>query len=252
MNPAGVAFSEPVAIEEPDLPDFSSVTRDQRQSEKTARDSVTIDMSMVDSVEEIESDSDFSFISSAGAKSDTLDQGYTDIEKILEVQDPTRVLTSDDLLLHDDSLIKSAVSQAELDEIDIVELEEDPAIREMELEELEGIESEDEASLGLDLEETVPMASIDMEEIANEDLSGMIDLEYEEESSLDIDIDAGSPSLAAADAQAPEELTLEEVPYEEVTTQEFFGEELPTEEFPAEKFPEEKTGSGRPGAPNRF
>ena len=113
----------------------------------------------------------------------------------------------------------------------------------MEVEELEAIESEDEESLGLDLEETVPVASIDMEEIANEDLSGMIDLEYEEEASLEIDIDAGPPPLAAAEAQAPEELTLEEVPYEEVTTQEFFGEELPTEEFPAEKFPEEKTGT---------
>jgi len=243
IESAGVSFSEPVAIEEPSLPDFSSVTRDQRQSEKTARDSVTIDMSMVDSGLEIESDSEFSFTPSGAAKSDTLEQGYTDIEKILEVQDPTRVLTSDDLLLHDDSLIKSAVSQAELDQIDIVELEEDPAIREMDLEELEGIESEDEASLGLDLEETVPVASIDMEEIANEDLSGMIDLEYEEESSLDIDIDAGPPALAASEAQAPEELTLEEVPYEEVTTQEFFGEELPTEEFPAEKFPEDKTGT---------
>ena len=49
--------------------------------------------------------------------------------------------------------------------------------------------------------------------------------------------------MAGADAQAPEELTLEEVPYEDITTQEFFGEELPTEEFPAEKFPEEKTGT---------
>lgn len=243
IESAGVSFSEPVAIDEPDLPDFSSVTRDQRQSEKTARDSVTIDMSMVDSGVEIESDSEFSFTPSAAAKSDTFEHGYTDIEKILEVQDPTRVLTSDDLLLHDDSLIKGAVSEAELDQIDIVELEEDPAIREMELEELEGIESEEEASLGLDLEETVPVASIDMEEIANEDLSGMIDLEYEEESSLDIDIDAGAPPLAAAEAQTPEELTLEDVPYEEITTQEFFGEELPTEEFPAEKFPEEKTGA---------
>ena len=70
-----------------------------------------------------------------------------------------------------------------------MELEEDSAIREMELEELEAIDSEDEQSLGLDLEETVPVASIDMEEIANEDLSGMIDLEYEEEASLEIDIE---------------------------------------------------------------
>ena len=82
-------------------------------------------MSMMESDVQVESDSDFAFTPSAAAKSDTLEQGYTDIEKILEVQDPTRVLTSDDLLLHDDSLVKGGVSEAELEQIDIVELEED-------------------------------------------------------------------------------------------------------------------------------
>jgi len=138
--------------------------------------------------------------------------------------------------------VKGALSESELEQIDIIDLEEDTAIKEMEAEELEAIDTEDEPSLGLDLEETVPVASIDMEEIANEDLSGMIDLEYEEESSLEIDLESGQAS-AGAKGQAPEELTLEEVPYEDITTQEFFGEELPTEEFPAEKFPEEKTGT---------
>ena len=138
--------------------------------------------------------------------------------------------------------MKGALSETELEQIDIIDLEEDSAIKEMEAEELEAIDAEDEPSLGLDLEETVPVASIDMEEIANEDLSGMIDLEYEEESSLEIDLESGQ-APAEAKGQAPEELTLEEVPYEDITTQEFFGEELPTEEFPAEKFPEEKTGT---------
>ncbi len=230
---------ESAAIEEPPLPDFSTVTRDQRP-DRTAKDSVTIDLSMMES--SMQAESDFSFAPSSAKKTDTSDHGYTDIERILEVQDPTRVLTSEDLLLHDDSLVKGALSETELEQIDIIDLEEDSAIKEMEAEELEAIDAEDEQSLGLDLEETVPVASIDMEEIANEDLSGMIDLEYEEESSLEIDLESGQAS-AGAKGQAPEELTLEEVPYEDITTQEFFGEELPTEEFPAEKFPEEKTGT---------
>ncbi|MGO9121856.1 MAG: response regulator [Desulfomonilaceae bacterium] len=237
-SPGAIAI-ESAAIEEPPLPDFSTVTRDQR-SDRTAKDSVTIDLSMMES--SMQAESDFSFAPSSTKKTDTSDHGYTDIEKILEVQDPTRVLTSEDLLLHDDSLVKGALSETELEQIDIIDLEEDSAIKEMEAEELEAIDAEDEPSLGLDLEETVPVASIDMEEIANEDLSGMIDLEYEEESSLEIDLESGQ-AFAEAKGQAPEELTLEEVPYEDITTQEFFGEELPTEEFPAEKFPEEKTGT---------
>ncbi len=236
---------ESVAIEEPSLPDFSTVTREQQRPDRTtAKDSVTIDLSMMES--SIQADSDFTFVPSTSKKTekktDTSDHEYTDIENILEVQDPTRVLTSEDLLLHDDSLVKGALSETELDQIDIIDLEEDSAIKEMEAEELEAIDAEDEQSLGLDLEETVPVASIDMEEIANEDLSGMIDLEYEEETSLDIDLESGQASAGARN-EAPEELTLEEVPYEDITTQEFFGEELPTEEFPAEKYPEEKTGT---------
>ncbi len=235
--PAAMSI-ESAAIEEPTLPDFSTVSKDLDKA--VPKDSVTIDLDMMES--SLKPETDITFVPPSTKKDDTSEPGYTDIEKILEVQDPTRVLTSDDLLLHDDSLVKGALSETELEQIDIIDLEEDSAIKEMEAEELEAIDAEDEQSLGLDLEETVPVASIDMEEIANEDLSGMIDLEYEEESSLEIDLEAGQATTGTK-GQVPEELTIDEVPYEDITTQEFFGEELPTEEFPAEKFPDEKTGA---------
>ena len=125
----GATAMESAAIEEPPLPDFSTVTRDRR-SDRTAKDSVTIDLSMMES--SMQAESDFSFAPSSTKKTDTSDSGYTDIERILEVQDPTRVLTSEDLLLHDDSLVKGALSETELEQIDIIDLEEDSAIKEME------------------------------------------------------------------------------------------------------------------------
>ncbi|HTY24607.1 MAG TPA: response regulator [Desulfomonilaceae bacterium] len=232
-----VTSSEPATIQEPTAPDFSSVTRDLGEPEITVTDSMTVDVDVFDSG--LKPDLEQPSATPAAAKTDT-EHEYTDIENILEVRDPTKVITSEDLLLQDDSLIKGAVAESDLDEVDIIDLEEDTAIRDMEMEELEAIQTEDEQSVGLDLEETVPVESLDMEQIANEDLSGMIDLDYEEDTSLDVGVE-GEPSLAMAEAPS-EELTLEEVPYEEITTQEFFGEELPTEEFPAERLPEDKTG----------
>jgi DNA-binding response OmpR family regulator len=216
--------------EEP-LPDFSAAA--VLGSEGLGKDSITVDMDVEDL--SLELDLDESEDRTQSMRVETIDVDDTEIGQILEVQEPSKVLTSEDLFLDDESLVKDTVSDTPTTGIEVIDLEEDAELREIDLEELEPVQEGQETGVGLDLDETVPVEGMDMEQLANEDLGESI-LD-EEEVSLELE----SPLDAASGYESPEELTLEEVSEEEITTQEFFGEELPTEEFPAEKFPEDKT-----------
>ncbi len=213
------------------LPDFEGTTQDVTDIGQAAKHSVTVEMDVDDLGLELESDEPIEEFT--GKPPDRIDPDDTEIGQILEVQEPSRILTSEDLMLDDDSLVKDASDSAEFD---VIDLEQDSEIREIEMEELEAIHASEDEILGVDLdEETVPVEDQEMELLANEDLE-----EIQLDDSEDVTLDVESRSAVAPSYESTEELTLDEVG-EEITTQEFFGEELPTEEFPTERFPEEKT-----------
>jgi DNA-binding response OmpR family regulator len=216
--------------EEP-LPDFAAAA--EPGSEPLGKDSITVDMDVEDL--SLELDLEETEERTQSMRVETIDVDDTEIGQILEVQEPSKVLTSEDLFLDDESLVKDTASDTPTTGIEVIDLEEDAELREIDLEELEPVQEGQETGVGLDLDETVPVEGLEMEQLAKEDLTeGAFG---DEEVSLELE----SPLDVASGYEAPEELTLEEVGEEEITTQEFFGEELPTEEFPAEKFPEDKT-----------
>ena len=214
------------------LPDFESTTQDVTETAQGAKHSVTVEMDVDDLGLELESDEpiedDFS-----GKSLDQIDPDDIEIGQILDVQEPSKVLTSEDLMLDDDSLVKEASVSSEFD---VIDLEQDSEIREIEMEELEGVHDEDEDITGIDQDETVPVEDQEMELLANEDLQ---EIQIDDTDDLTLGLESATDSTAAY--ESTEELTLDEIGEEEITTQEFFGEELPTEEFPTERFPDEKT-----------
>ncbi|MGO9566739.1 MAG: response regulator [Desulfomonilaceae bacterium] len=212
------------------LPDFETTTEEVTESEQGAKHSVTVEMDVDDLGLELESEEPIEEFSAKPPNH--IDPDDTEIGQILDVQEPSRVLTSEDLMLDDDSLVRDASVSGEFD---VIDLEEDSEIREIDMEELEAIHASDEEILGVDLDETVPVEDQEMELLANEDLQ-----EIQLDDSEDLTLGVESESAVAPSYEATEELTLDEIG-EEITTQEFFGEELPTEEFPTERFPEEKT-----------
>lgn len=214
------------------LPDFSAISSERGPSEYAGKDSVTVEMDVDELALELDTEEVEENLPSG--KSNRIDLDDTEIGQILEVQEPSKVLTSKDLFLDDDSLVKDTSADMRTTEVDVIDLEEDTELREIELEELEPVQVDEEANLSLDLEETVPVEGLEMEQLANEDLE---EVTLEESPELALDLESPLESGAGYD-----ELTLEETGPEEITTQEFFGEELPTEEFPTEKFPEDKTG----------
>ena len=246
VDSVSITSEEPAEQDSPPseaLPDFSAVTKEMvaaTPGEAAENESVTVEVDEEELALEVEADSEDEALT-VGI-SERVDLAETDLESLLEVQEPTKILTSEDLRLTDDSLVKEPIGDSQFEELDVIDLEEDSEIREIEMEELEAVESEEEESLGLDLEETVPVENLEMEQLANEDLSQMIDLDYTEEASVELGPDDLEPSAELVlEGPVGDELTLDDVPQEELTTQEFFGEELPTEEFPAEKLPDEKT-----------
>ncbi len=217
------------------LPDFSTAGGDSGTLEYAGKDSVTVDMDVDDLGLEVDSEEIDDSLPTG--KSDRIDLDDTEIGQILEVQEPSKVITSQDLLLDDDSVVKESEAEAGTTDVDVIDLEEDTELREIEIEELEPVHAGEEAKLDLDLEgiDTEPVESLEMEQMAKEDLEEMT-LEESPELALELESSTEEP------ATGYDELTLEETGPEEITTQEFFGEELPTEEFPTEKFPEDKTG----------
>ncbi len=213
------------------LPDFETVTQDVPEAGSGEKHSVTVDMDVDDLGLELESEEPIEEF--ASKEMSDIDADDTEIGKILDVQEPSKVLTSEDLMLDDDSLIEDPSSSAEFD---VIDLEQDSEIREIDMEELEAIHTPEE-SLATDLDDTVPVENQEMEQLANEDLD-----EIQIDDSGDITLGLETPQVASSSYESTEELTLDEIGEEEITTQEFFGEELPTEEFPTERFPEEKTG----------
>jgi DNA-binding response OmpR family regulator len=213
------------------LPDFETTAEEVTDSLKGAKHSVTVEMDVDDLGLELDSDEPIEEFDAKPANH--IDPDDTEIGQILDVQEPSTVLTSEDLMLDDDSLVKDAAVSTGFD---VIDLEEDSEIREIDMEELEAVHAAEDDVLGIDLDEdTVPVEDQEMELLANEDLE-----EIQLDDSEDLTLGAESESAVASSYEATEELTLDEIG-EEITTQEFFGEELPTEEFPTERFPEEKT-----------
>jgi len=218
------------------LPDFSAVTGRVRDADSQGKDSVTVDMDAEDMG--LELDFDEFEDDSASMQDETIDVDDTEIGQILEVQEPSQVLTSDDLLLEADSVVKDGVTGTSTTGVEVIDLEEDAELKEIDLEELEPVQEEMGPDLGLDLDASFPLEE-EMELTAVEPLEGGI--ADDEDVSLDLEL----PLDLTSGYDAHEELTLEEGDEEELTTQEFFGEELPTEEFPTEKFPSDKTADLR-------
>jgi DNA-binding response OmpR family regulator len=214
------------------LPDFETTSEEVTDSLQSAKHSVTVEMDVDDLGLELDSDEP---IEEFGDKpANHIDPDDTEIGQILDVQEPSTVLTSEDLMLDDDSLVKDAAVSTEFD---VIDLEEDSEIREIDMEELEAVHAAEDEVLGIDLDEdTVPVEDQEMELLANEDLE-----EISLDDSDDLTLSVEPESAVAPSYESTEELTLDEIGEEEITTQEFFGEELPTEEFPTERFPEEKT-----------
>jgi len=214
------------------LPDFEPTSEEVTDTLQSAKHSVTVEMDVDDLGLELDSDEP---IEEIGVQPPShIDLNDTEIGQILDVQEPSTVLTSEDLMLDDDSLVKDAAVSTEFD---VIDLEEDSEIREIDMEELEAVHAAEDEVLGIDLDEdTVPVEDQAMELLANEDLE-----EIKLDDSEDLTLGVESESAVASSYESTEELTLDEVGEEEMTTQEFFGEELPTEEFPTERFPEEKT-----------
>ncbi len=206
------------------LPDFASITQDVAAAARATaetedlKDSVTVEMDVDDlglevDLEETEALPDATI---------ELDADSTDLNQLLDVQEPTMVLTSEDLQLEDDSLGQDTYTTQT---IDVIDLEDDSELAEVELEELEPIAvDEDEArSSGLQDADAGP-----------EDLET---IELDEAADFGLEIDTGEEAAEGFE----EEISVEGLPEEEITTEEFFGHELPTEEFPMDQLPTETT-----------
>ena len=255
--------AEEIESQEP-LPDFSSITKEMDYQATPPKDSVTLEMDVDDLG--LEMDSYDTEQTAHTEEVGTLDLDDTEIGEILDVREPSKVVTSKDLALDDESLVRESDLSTTVSEVEVIDLEEDTEIREIEMEELEAVQAGEVAFPGLDEDETEPAESLAIEEAAEEEefeeisldeteqadmmlespLDAAVGDQYEEEFSLEAGAaeefpleKAGEEGLSLDEA-GEEELSLDEVG-EEMTTQEFFGEELPTEEFPTEKYPDEKT-----------
>jgi DNA-binding response OmpR family regulator len=214
-----------------ELPDFSSSIKEFSEPAPAGKDSITVEMDVDDLALDLDSDTPVNGLHETDIGEIEND---TEINSILDVQEPSKVLTSKDLMLDDESLIKDTASiEASDQEVDVIDLEESTEIRDMEFEELDSI-GVDEPILELDSDETIPLESLDMEGLEG---VGLSDLDLAEEGA-GIEFETAVESLPD---ESEEELILEETGQEEITTQEFLGEELPTEEFPTERFPVETT-----------
>ena len=219
--------------EEELLPDFASAGKDAQEPLPAGKDSITVEMDVDEMGLELEAEGEEASEEFSTGKIEGIDLDDTEIGEILDVQEPSKILTSEDLLLDDDSLIREPS-----EEVDVIDLEDDTEIRDMDMEELDSIQASSVESIGIDLDETVPVESLDSE-LGQEDL-GELDLDEAEDEGEEDELELEAP-LETAQQYDSDELTLEEMSEEEISTQEFFGEELPTEEFPTEKYPDEKT-----------
>ncbi|MBI5570868.1 MAG: response regulator [Desulfomonile tiedjei] len=222
-------------------PDFSTAS-DGYARPVEAKDSVTVEMDMDELQLDVEEEPLDSGVSSGAV--DRIDPYDTEIGKLLGVEEPSEVYTSEELMIEEDSVGTDASMDATTEPgMDVIDLEDDTEIRDIEMEELEAVRTGEEEGFAFD-DETVPVETEEMDQIAKENL-GEIDLDLAEESPIEAPLDADHPSLELGpmygEETPSEELTLEEAEEDEFSTQEFFGEELPTEEFPTEKYPEDKT-----------
>jgi pilus assembly protein FimV len=160
----------------------------------------------------------------------------TDLEKLLEVEEPSLVLTSEELQLEDDSLVRDVGAEAAAGELDVIDLEEDTEISELEAEELEPIQGASEVVDMGDVEETEQVPDEDMAQLAQENLE-----EAEFDDTVDVTLEEGPTVEIDTAGLGAEEISLEDVSDEAIATEEFFGEELPTAEFPTEVFPSDRT-----------
>lgn len=234
MGPAGRPPEAVRAKEVPSgvLPDFSSITSDVREPGRPGKDSITVDLDVDDLSLELRDD----LIEEPGERQlpERFDADDTEIGQLLEVQKPSEIITSEDVMVQDDSLVQETLSDSQLDAVEVIDLEDDDEIADLEMEQLEAIDAEPLRETGQDIDgTTVPMARLEMEQLAQEDLEE-IALEDTEETPLTIE-------RAAPEFESADELSLEEITEEEMSTEEFFGEELPTEEFPTGRFPKEET-----------
>ena len=222
------------------LPDFSSITMDVGPKSVSDKDSVTVDFDAEDLGLELLSD--MGEAEFADRKAEAIDPDDTEIERILEVRDPSKILTSEDLMVDDDSLIQDSLAEIPTGDVEIIDLEEDNEIAEIDMEKLEGIDVSLEKSEGLDLDETtVPVESTEMEQWAKEDLAA-VETEEFKDTSMPVEPPPEDTSVDESAYESIEGLSLEDAAEEEMTTEEFFGEELPTQEFPTERFPDQETG----------
>ena len=155
------------------LPDFDSVTRDTRAGRKSAKDSVTVDLDVDELSLELDSEDLGEETFGDGALPDVSDDA--DMEEILEVQDPSKIITSEDLMVDDDSLVQDRFSDGASGELDVIDLEEDQEIGDIDREELLGVDfTEEEETTGPSIDgTTVPVESGEMELMAQEDLQSL-------------------------------------------------------------------------------
>ncbi|MEW6112389.1 MAG: response regulator [Thermodesulfobacteriota bacterium] len=214
------------------LPDFSSDVDSAQKASQRAKDSVTVEMDVDDldlGLEVTGEEEEIVAETSIGPDS-------TDLEKLLEVQEPSLVLTSEELQLEDDSLVRDVGAEAAAGELDVIDLEEDTEISELEAEELEPIQVASEVMDMGDVEETEQVPDEDMAQLAQENLE-----EAEFDDTVDVTLEEGPTVEIDTAGLGAEEISLEDVSDEAIATEEFFGEELPTAEFPTEVFPSDRT-----------
>jgi len=214
------------------LPDFSSDLDPTQRASRQAKDSVTVEMD----VEDLDLGLEVTSEDEAIIAETSIGPDSTDLEKLLEVEEPSVVLTSEELQLEDDSLIRDIGAEAAADELDVIDLEEDTEISELEVEELEPIQSASEVVDMGDMEETELMSDEDMAQLAQENLEGT-----EFDDTVDVTLEEGPTVEIDTAGLGVEEISLEDISDEAIATEEFFGEELPTAEFPTEVFPTDRT-----------
>jgi CheY-like chemotaxis protein len=232
IKPAGRVVADVGAKQDAEgLPDFASITSEATAG-RAGKDSITVDLDVDDL--SLELGDEMLERPAAHEEHRRFDADDTEIGDLLEVQKPSEIITSEDVMVQDDSLVQETLSDSQLTGVEVIDLEEDQEIADIEMEQLEAIDVEPLREAGQDMDATtVPMASLEMEQLAQEDLEE-ITLDDTEETALTTD-------RAVSTYETADELSLEEITEEEMSTEEFFGEELPTEEFPTERFPKEET-----------
>jgi pilus assembly protein FimV len=243
------------------LPDFAASTVEIAADEKELdleKDSFTVDLDVGEMSLNLDADDD----SGTSAMQKIEDEDDTDIEALLEVQEPSHVLTSEDVL-GDESLMKDTASDTPVEpiDVDIIDLEQNEELAGIDGEELEGIVDE-EGTGPLDFEATtMPMESGEMELLAKGDLDSLelddseaeaevafeddLQASLEEEapseldsSSIDVSLDL-SEDISLGTLDGADDISLDAISTEDVATEEYFGGDLPTQEFVTDRLPEE-------------